>query len=102
MASPAPSIIRVIDLETTGQAPPAHGVCEIGWQDVALQRDGRWEIHGEGGSRMVNPGRQIGPVPTHVIVDTDAARAMWFSLAGNEVVPLDAPLVRPFAELVPD
>ena len=48
MASPPPSIIRVIDLETTGQAPPAHGVCEIGWQDVALGVDGRWELLGEG------------------------------------------------------
>ena len=28
---PAPSIIRVIDLETTGNAPPAHAVIEIGW-----------------------------------------------------------------------
>jgi exodeoxyribonuclease X len=31
-----PQMIRVVDLETTGSAPPAHGVCEIGWQDVAL------------------------------------------------------------------
>ncbi len=51
-----------------------------------------------GDTWVFNPGRQIGPVPTHVIVDTDAVRAMWFSLAGNEVTPLDAPLVRPFAE----
>ena len=80
MASPAPSIIRVIDLETTGQAPPAHGVCEIGWQDVALQRDGRWEIHGEGGSRMVNPGRQIPPLTmaVHHIRDEDVADAPWW------------------------
>ena len=48
---------------------------------------------------VFNAGRQIGPVPTHVIVDTDAQRAMWFSLAGNEVVALDEPLQRPFAEL---
>jgi hypothetical protein len=26
---------------------------------------------------------------------------MWFSLAGNQVVPLDEPLVRPPAELTP-
>ena len=46
---------------------------------------------------IFNPGRQIGPVPTHVIIDTDERRASWFSLAGNEVVALDAPLVRPIA-----
>ena len=52
---PQPQMIRVVDLETTGSAPPAHGVCEIGWQDVALAEDGRWEIYGEGGSLLVNP-----------------------------------------------
>lgn len=52
-----------------------------------------------GDTWVFNAGRQIGPVPAHVILDTDARRAMWFSLAGNEVVPLDAPLERPFAEL---
>ncbi|MFN3434680.1 MAG: 3'-5' exonuclease, partial [Sphingomonas sp.] len=58
---PQPQIIRVIDLETTGSAPPAHGVCEIGWQDVALKPDGRWELEGEGGAILVNPGRPIPP-----------------------------------------
>jgi Icc-related predicted phosphoesterase len=53
-----------------------------------------------GDTWVFNSGRQIGPVPTHVIVDTDAQRAMWFSLAGNQVVPLDVPLVRPVAELL--
>jgi hypothetical protein len=48
---------------------------------------------------IFNAGRQIGPVPTHVIIDTDAQQAMWFSLAGNEVVSLDVPLERPVAAL---
>ncbi len=54
-----------------------------------------------GSTWVFNAGRQIGPVPAHVVVDTDARRAMWYSLAGNEVVDLDAPLTRPFAELEP-
>ncbi len=62
MQRPQPQIIRVIDLETTGQAPPTHGVCEIGWQDVALGKDGRWELEGDGGSILVNPGRPIPPI----------------------------------------
>ena len=45
-------IIRVIDLETTGSPPPVHGVCEVGWQDVALGADGRWELQGEGGNML--------------------------------------------------
>lgn len=48
---------------------------------------------------VFNAGRQIGPCPTHVIVDTDIMAAMWFSLAGNQVVKLDVPLTRPVPEL---
>lgn len=50
---------------------------------------------------IFNAGRQIGPCPTHVIVDFAAGRAMWFSLAGNEEVRLDAALTRPVAALSP-
>ncbi|MDF7777012.1 exonuclease domain-containing protein [Sphingomonas sp. AOB5] len=80
MPSPPPSIIRVIDLETTGSAPPTHGVCEIGWQDVALSASGRWELFGEGGQRFVNPGRPMSPITTaiHHIRDEDVADAPWW------------------------
>jgi exodeoxyribonuclease X len=81
---PPPQLIRVVDLETTGPAPPAHGVCEIGWQDVALGEDGRWELHGEGGSRLVNPGRQIPPITQaiHHILDEQVADApYWHDVA---------------------
>ncbi|MBX9731172.1 MAG: 3'-5' exonuclease [Sphingomonas sp.] len=73
----SPSIIRVIDLETTGQAPPLHGVCEIGWQDVALGNDGQWALMGEGGSFLVNPGRAIPPITQviHHILDEEVADA---------------------------
>lgn len=52
-----------------------------------------------GDTWVFNAGRQIGPCPTHIIFDTVEMTAMWFSLAGNEVVKLDEPLTRPFAEL---
>lgn len=84
MPPPPPQIIRVIDLETTGEAPPVHGVCEIGWQDVALGPDGRWEIHGEGGARLVNPGRPIPPLTQtiHHILDEQVADApFWHDVA---------------------
>jgi Icc-related predicted phosphoesterase len=48
---------------------------------------------------VFNSGRQIGDVPAHVIVDTAAREAAWFSIAGAELVKLDAPLERPIAEL---
>ncbi|WP_066549262.1 MULTISPECIES: exonuclease domain-containing protein [unclassified Sphingomonas] len=77
---PAPQIVRVIDLETTGAAPPTHAVCEIGWQDVALGSDGRWGLMGEGGSTLVNPGRPIPPVTmaVHHILDEHVADAPWW------------------------
>lgn len=77
-------IIRVIDLETTGPEPGAHGVCEIGWQDVAQDADGRWALTGEGGAMLVNPGRPIPPVTQaiHHILDEEVADApAWLDCA---------------------
>jgi Icc-related predicted phosphoesterase len=48
---------------------------------------------------VFNAGRQIGPCPTYIVVDTAAMQAMWFSLADNQVVQLDAPASRPVADL---
>nr|WP_231708246.1 exonuclease domain-containing protein [Sphingomonas populi] len=83
-------MIRVVDLETTGPAPPAHGVCEIGWQDVAQGPDGRWELVGEGGARLVNPGRSMPPITQaiHHILDEQVADApMWHDVARQALDP---------------
>ena len=37
-----------------------------------------------GSTLVFNAGRQIGPQPTHISLDTDEGCARWFSLAGNE------------------
>ena len=42
-----------------------------------------------GDTWVFNSGRQIGPTPTHVAIDTNANEAAWFSLAGAEHVRLD-------------
>ena len=76
--------VRVVDLETTGTRPPAHGVCEIGWQDVVQQPDGGWAIGGADGAAFVNPGRPIPPVTqaVHHIIDSDVADApFWPEIA---------------------
>lgn len=54
-----------------------------------------------GSTWVFNAGRQIGPNPAHVVIDLAEAEAMWYSLAGNEGVKLDAPLVRPRAGITP-
>ena len=84
-----PARIRVIDLETTGSHPPAHGVCEVGWQDV-VQEDGRWMVGEARGSTLVNPGRAIPPVTmaVHHIMDEDVADApLWGDVALDVLRP---------------
>lgn len=46
-----------------------------------------------------NAGHQIGPVPSHVVVDTERPRAYWLSLTGEEEAVLDAPITRPLPRL---
>lgn len=75
--------VRVVDLETTGSRPPAHGVCEIGWQDVTLAGDG-WQVTTSRGSSLVDPQRAIPPVTqaVHHIIDEDVVGApRWEDIA---------------------
>lgn len=79
------SRIRVIDFETTGRAPPEHGIVEIGWCDVVSRTTNLvgdpadWEVTFATGV-LCNPGRDI-PVITssvHNIVDSDVRdRRHW-------------------------
>jgi exodeoxyribonuclease X len=89
------AFIRVIDLETTGSRPPAHDVCEIGWQDVALASSGRWEVIEGRGAFYVNPGRPIPPVTmaVHHIINEDVAGApSWRDIAPGVLRPAIRPL----------
>ncbi len=61
-------------------------------------KDGSW-VDRLGSTWVFNAGRQIGPVPTHIIFDTKQEAALWFSLEGAEAVALDRPLERPIPEL---
>jgi Icc-related predicted phosphoesterase len=63
-----------------------------------FRQDGSWTDR-LGSTWVFNPGRQIGPCPTHVVFDTDERMALWCSLAGAEIVRLDEPLQRPLSEL---
>jgi Icc-related predicted phosphoesterase len=44
---------------------------------------------------VLNAGRQIGPVPAHVVVDLDAGTAEWHSMMGSEALELAAPAAPP-------
>jgi len=53
-----------------------------------------------GPSWVFNCGQQLGPTPTHVMIDTDAREAIWMSLESAQRVHLDRALQRPFEPLV--
>ncbi|MDR6830983.1 exodeoxyribonuclease X [Bosea sp. BE271] len=78
----------MIDLETAGEGP--HDVCEVGWQDVAIGADGRWELTEERGAHLVSPGRPISPdtMAVHHIRDGDVAGApFWKEIAPSVLRP---------------
>lgn len=47
------------------------------------------------GTWVFNAGRQIGPVPTHVVIDLAAGTGYWSSLAGEQTIRLDDPAAKP-------
>jgi len=53
--------------------------------------DGSWADK-VGRTWVFNAGRQIGPEPTHVLLDLAARTARWSSLLGDETVELDGPV----------
>ena len=78
------SILRVVDLETTGQNLATGGVVEIGWQDLAQDGDGTWQLAGPPGAMLVNPRNPISPETSaiHHITDEDVAGApTWHDAA---------------------
>ena len=81
------TIIRVVDLETTGFTPPEAGVCEIGYIDVVAKstdlvgRPHDWFVDSaSGGDIICNPGHPIPPETSaiHHIVDDDVLSAPKF------------------------
>ncbi|WP_158743505.1 3'-5' exonuclease [Acidisphaera sp. L21] len=86
--SPSPDILRVIDLETTGDGFADGGVVEVGWQDLALGAIGDWSLRGPVGSRLVHPGNPISPATSaiHHIIDEDVANAPGWAEAAPRVL----------------
>jgi Icc-related predicted phosphoesterase len=63
-----------------------------------FRQGGSW-VDRLGTTWVFNSGRYSGPNPAHIVFDTDEQMALWFSLAGAEVVHLDRPLQRPVEPL---
>ncbi len=60
--------------------------------------DGSWADR-IGNTWVFNAGHQVGPVPSHVVVDLDEARAFWLSLMAEETIDLGGQVSRPFDAL---
>jgi exodeoxyribonuclease X len=76
-------LLRVIDLETTGNSFTDGGVVEIGWQDLVAQ-DGEWQLAGLPQARLVHPGNPISAATSaiHHIIDEDVTDALpWHEAA---------------------
>ena len=65
--------------------------------------DGSW-VDRIGPTWVFNAGQQFGAPPTHIIIDTQAGEALWFSSAGNQFIRFGDTLQRPVAllEAIPD
>lgn len=67
------TVLRVIDIETTGMEPPAE-VIEFGWQDVRRLAGGRWVLDDDScGSKLFSPERPCPPevMAVHHILPRD-------------------------------
>ncbi len=64
-------------------------------------RDGSWASR-LGATWVFNPGRQVGDMPTHIVVDTERNAAAWFSFEGAGVVDLAADAAPREMEELPD
>jgi len=66
--------------------------------DAPFRPEGSW-VDRLSATWVFNAGRQLGPVPTHVVFDTTAHAALWSSVEGMQSVRLDQALVRPLENL---
>ncbi len=61
-----------------------------------FRKGGSW-VDRVGDTWVFNAGREIGPVPCHIVIEPMAGRASWFSSAGAERVDLSEATARPVA-----
>jgi Icc-related predicted phosphoesterase len=66
-------------------------------------KQGSW-VDRIGSTWVFNAGQQFGAPPAHIVIDTSAKEAFWFSAAGHQGIKLSSALDRPVPELpsIPD
>jgi Icc-related predicted phosphoesterase len=66
--------------------------------NAPFRYNGSW-IDRRGTTWVFNAGRQIGEVPTHILLNVAENDALWFSMEGPQTARLDQPLAFPLREL---
>ena len=66
------------------RAVPADMVLSGHVHQSPFVKDGSW-VDLIGPTWVFNAGQQFGAPPAHIIIDTDASEALWFSSAGNQL-----------------
>ena len=87
--APTP-VLRIIDLETTGDSFANGGVVELGWQDLTLGAEWVWTIKGAPQALLIRPAVAISAVTSaiHHIIDEDVANApSWMEAAPAVLQP---------------
>ena len=81
------TLLRVIDLETTGDSFTNGGVVELGWQDLSLT-DNQWGLQGLPQATLIHPGHPISPSTSaiHHLIDEDVAQAPNWATAAPPVL----------------
>lgn len=67
--------------------------------NAPFRAEGSW-IDRVGTAWVFNAGHQPGPVPAHIALSIDDEAALWFSIAGPEMAPLDRAPHYPLRKLV--
>lgn len=60
--------------------------------------NGSW-VDRIGATWIFNTGHYLGAPPAHIVMDTEAGEALWFSAAGNQYIRLEEELTRPVPKL---
>ena len=87
---PPTPLLRIIDLETTGDSFANGGVVELGWQDLTADAEGIWGIAGAPQAMLIRPDVAISPATSaiHHIIDEDVADApSWIEAAPAVLQP---------------
>jgi exodeoxyribonuclease X len=86
-------LIRTIDVESTGLAPPEHTLCAVGFADLVSLDGIAWDYAG-GNGVLCDPGREIPPEASavhHIVSQDVAGQTPWLTALLDTLDPVGSP-----------